>query len=150
MADNPRPAELLSASSAASVLRAVKTWLNTCSQLPTGLSVSFEDLPANDVGICFSTDQAAVYAARYIAGGYRAEYRFRIVVRVLPSDDSDMLDAAELLTNICAWCETAAPPTITGAVNAKVRRTSDVAVLGVYEDGCSDYGATLTLTWEVF
>lgn len=143
-------ADLLSAASAASVVRAVKAWLNTCDELPRGLSVSFEDLAENGVGLCFSTEQAAVYAARYIAGGYRAEYRFRVIYRVLPSDDGDQMDAVELLTAICAWCETAAPPDIGGAVNEKITRTSDAAVLAVYEDGCTDYGASLMLTWEVF
>ena len=61
-----------------------------------------------------------------------------------------MLDAVEALTDICAWCETAAPPTLDGAVNAKIRRTSDVAVMAVYEDGSTDYSASLTFTWEVF
>lgn len=143
-------ADLLSAASAASVVRAVKAWLNTCDELPQGLSVSFEDLAENAVGLCFSTEQAAVYAARYIAGGYRAEYRFRVIYRVLPSDDGDQMDAVELLTAICAWCETADPPDIGGAVNEKIIRTSDAAVLSVYEDGCTDYGASLMLTWEVF
>lgn len=143
-------AELINAASAAGAQRAVKTWLNTCTALPTGLAVTFEDLPENDVGVCFSTEQAAVYAARYIGGGYRAEYRFRVIYRVLPSDDGDQLNAVEALTSICAWCETAAPPTISGAVNVKIIRTSDVAVLSVYEDGCTDYGASLMLSWEVF
>lgn len=143
-------ADLLSAASAASVVRAVKAWLNTCDEIPSGLSVTFEDLAENGVGLCFSTEQAAVYAARYIAGGYRAEYRFRVIYRVLPSDDGDQMDAVELLTAICAWCETAAPPDIGGAVNEKITRMSDAAVLSVYEDGCTDYGASLMLTWEVF
>lgn len=143
-------ADLLSAASAASVVRAVRAWLNTCGEIPSGLSVTFEDLAENDVGLCFSTEQAAVYAARYIAGGYRAEYRFRVIYRVLPSDDGDQMAAVELLTAICAWCETAAPPDIGGAVNEKITRTSDAAVLNVDEDGCTDYAASLMLTWEVF
>lgn len=143
-------ADLLSAASAASVVRAVKTWLNTCTEIPTGMTVSFEDLAENKPGLCFSTEQAAVYAARYIGGGYRAEYRFRVIYRVLPSDDGDQMDAVELLTAICAWCETAAPPDISDAVNEKITRQSDAAVLAVWEDGCTDYGASLMLTWEVF
>lgn len=143
-------ADLLSAASAASVVRSVKTWLNTCTEIPTGMTVSFEDLAENEPGLCFSTEQAAVYADRYITGGYRAEYRFRVIYRVLPSDDGDQMDAVELLTAICAWCETAASPDISNAVNEKITRQSDAAVLAVYEDGCTDYGASLTLTWEVF
>ena len=142
--------ELLSAASAASVWRAVKAWLNTCPEIPEGMSVTFEALPANDAGLCFSTEQAALYAARYVLGGYRAEYRFRIIYRVLPSDDDDQMEAVETLTAICAWCETASPPELEDAVNEKITRTSDAAVLAVYEDDVTDYGASLTLTWEVF
>lgn len=147
MANNQR--RLLPAGSAASVVRAVKAWINACPVLPRGVTVSFEDLKEDAFGVCFSTDQSAAYAARYVTGGYRAEYQFRIICRVLPTDDGDMLDAVELLTAISAWCETAAPPEITGAVNEKITRTSDAAILAVYEDGCSDYGTQLTLTWEV-
>ena len=142
--------ELLSAASAASVWRAVKAWLNTCPEIPEGMSVTFEVLPDNDAGLCFSTEQAAFYAARYVLGGYRAEYRFRIIYRVLPSNDDDQMEAVETLTAICAWCETASPPELEDAVNEKITRTSDAAVLAVYEDNCTDYGASLTLTWEVF
>lgn len=143
-------ADLLNAASADSVVRSVKAWLNTCPDLPAGMSVSFEALVENDAGLCFSTEQAAVYAARYIGGGYRAEYRFRVIYRVLPSDDGDQMAAVEVLTAICGWCETAAPPELADAVNEKITRESDAAVLAVYEDGCTDYGASLMLTWEVF
>lgn len=142
--------ELLSAASAASMVRAVKAWLNTCPEIPEGMSVTFEALPANDAGLCFSTEQAALYAARYVLGGYRAEYRFRIIYRVLPGSDDEQMAAVETLTAICAWCETSAPPELEDAVNEKITRTSDAAVLAVYEDDCTDYGASLTLTWEVF
>lgn len=143
-------AELINAKTALSVVRSVKAWLNTCTELPTGYAFSFEDLAEDASGLAFTTDQAAVYAARYIGGGYRGEYRFRLIYRVLPSDDSDMMDAVEALTDIAAWCETAAPPDLTEAVNERIIRTSDVAVLAVYEDGCTDYSVSLTFTWEEF
>ena len=149
MADD-KPVQLLNAKVAMSVVRAVKTWLNTCTALPTGMTFTFEDLAEDASGLAFTTDQAAAYAARYIGGGYRGEYRFRLIYRVLPSDDGDILTAVETLTGICAWCETATPPTLENAVNERIIRTSDVAVLGVYEDGSSDYSASLTFTWEEF
>ena len=143
-------ADLVEVSTALDAQRAVKTWLNTCTKLPTGMTVSFEDLPENDVGICFVTEQAPAYTARYIAGGYKAEYRFRIIYRVLPTDDGDMLDAVETLAKIAEWCTTATPPDVTNAINETITRTSDVAVMNVYEDKTTDYSVSLTLTWEVF
>ena len=142
--------QLLNAKTAMSVAWSVKTWLNTCTDLPAGQAFVFEDLAPDAVGLVFTTDQAAVYADRYIGGGYRGEYRFRLIYRVQPSDDGDMLAAVETLTDICAWCETAASPDLDGAVNERIIRTSDVAVLAVYEDGSTDYSASLTFTWEVF
>lgn len=147
---NEAPRALLATAAAAAVQRTVRSWLNSCPARPIGLAFTFENLPENDAGLCFTTVQAPAYAARYITGGYRAEYKFRLIYRVLPSDDGDMLDAVETLTAIGAWCETAAAPEIAGAVNEHVNRNTDAAILAAYEDGCSDYGLELTLTWEVF
>lgn len=147
MADNTlRP---LAAESAEAIHRALHDWLNGCPELPPGVEVTFESLPENARGLCFSTDQAPIYVARYILGGYKAQYQFRLIYRVLPSDDSDILDAVEVLTKISAWCAEASPPTIENAATVKVSRTSDAAILAAYEDGCNDYGTTLTMTWEV-
>lgn len=152
MADKKeKPRTLLPAAAAAGVQRAVRTWLNTCPELPADIrGVSFEDLQENESGICFATIQSPVYAERYILGGYKAEYRFRIIYRVLPTDDGDMLDAVETLAAVGAWCESADPPELTGAVNEHVSRTSDAAILAAYDDGCSDYSMDMTFSWEVF
>lgn len=130
------------------LLSTVKVWLNTY-YAESDRSVSFEDLPENDTGICFTTVQAPLYAARYITGGYKGQYQFNIIYRVLPSDDGDMMDAVDELMSLSDWCHEN-PPTITNAVNVKVERTSNAAVLAVYEDGSADYSTSLTLTWEEF
>ena len=142
-------ARLLGAESAEAVHRSLRDWLNTCPELPAGAEVTFEDLPENTWGICFSTDQAPIYLARYILGGYKAQYQFRLIYRVLPSGDGDILDAVETLTKISAWCASAEPPEIENACSVKLERTSDAAILAAYEDGSNDYGTSLTMTWEV-
>lgn len=142
--------DLVEVSTALEAQRAVKAWLNTSDQLPTGMTVTFEDLPENDAGLCFATEQAPAYTARYIAGGYKAEYRFRLIYRVLPTDDGDMLDAVEKLSAIAQWCTTSTPPDVANAINELITRTSDVAVMNVYEDKTTDYSVSLTLSWEVF
>ena len=145
-----KPRALLPVSEANFVQRAVRDWLNTCTELPEGRSVSFEDLDENAAGFAMATVQSPAYAARYILGGYRAEYKFRIISRALPSDDSDMLDAVEELTLIAGWAETAEPPAIQGAESTHVRRDTDAAAIAAYEDGTIDYAVDLTFTWEVF
>ena len=141
-------AELIQTSYASEVQRTLRNWFNTYTDKP--YEFTFEDLPENDAGICVASEQAPAYVARYITGGHKAEYRFRIILRVLPSDDGDMLDAVELLSSIAEWAETATPPDITGAVNELILRTSDAAIMAVYEDGTNDYSISLTLSWEVF
>ena len=150
MGNENTPAVLLPTSTTINIQRALRTWLNTCTELPTGMTISFEDLQDNETCMCFASIQAPAYVARYILGGYKAEYKFRIIYRVLPSDDDDMLTAVEDLTDVGAWCETATPPTIEGATNISIKRTSDAAILAAYEDGSNDYSIELTLTWEVF
>lgn len=138
-------AKLLPLAVAVNVQRAVKTWL--AKEYP---AITFENLPENDTGICYATIQSPAYAARYISGGYKAEYRFRIITRVLPSDDADMLNAVEALAAVGTWMESTTPPTLdTGCVNVRIERTSDVAILTAYEDGCNDYGIDYILSWEV-
>ena len=148
MAEN-KQRELLPLDVAVGVQRAVRDWLNTCTELPAGATISFEDLDADAAGFAMATVQSPAYAARYIQGGYRGEYRFRVISRVLPSDDGDMLDAVEQLTGIASWAETAAPPTLTGANSTRVRRNTDAAVIAAYDDGCTDYAVDLTFIWEV-
>lgn len=128
---------------------AVKAWLQSCPELPLP-DITFEDLPANNTGIAFETAQSAVYLQKYILGGYRAQYQFRILYRIIPSDDNDALEANRALTAIANWCEESEEkPQLTDAVNIRIERTSDAAILAAYEDGTEDYGIDLTLTWEV-
>ena len=151
MAGTNPPVVLLPTAATINVQSALKTWLNTCTEIPVSAgTISFENLLDNESGMCFATVQAPAYVRCYIMGGYKAQYKFRIIYRVLPTDDSDMLTAVETLAKIGAWCETAAPPDLSGAVNELVTRTSDVAILAAYEDGSSDYSIELTITWEVF
>lgn len=143
-------ADVLPALEVLNVQRTLRDWMNTCPILPYNLSVTFEDLPANEVGICIATNQSPKYLAKYILGGYRAQYEFSVILRVLPSGDGDMLDAVEALARVAAWAAKEPAPVITGAVNVQIKQTSDVAVQNVYEDMTADYAVTMSLTWEVF
>jgi len=128
------------------VISSVKTWLNTMSIDRTSYNhFSFEDLPENDFGYTFSTRQGAQYLKKYIGGGYLAQYQFYLIVRVLPSTDEDSIDAIELLNKMADWCVTHVPSSMP---TAKIERTTDAAVLSVFEDGVKDYNITMNITWE--
>lgn len=147
----PQTVHLIPYASTEQAQHAIMLWLASCPVLPSGVPLSFEDLPENDAGLCVTSNQGAFYSRRYITGGYEAAYDWRILYRVLPSDGEDALDAIGELNCISAWCEQAASlPVIPGATVRKIERTSDVAVTAVYDDGCRDYAAGFRMTWEVF
>lgn len=131
------------------VVANVKTWLNTCTAKP--FDFSYEDLPANDAGICLSSRQAAYYLARYITGGYKAQYQFQLIYRILPTTDTETVNAIDLLNSIADWCEENADSlVVVGSTTAqKITKDTNASVLAVYEDGARDYDVSLTLTWEV-
>ena len=131
------------------VVENVKTWLNTCTLKP--FTFSYEDLPANDAGICLSSRQTAYYLKRYIMGGYKAQYQFQLIYRILPTSDTETVDAIELLNSIADWCEdNASSLVVVGTTVAqKITKDTNASVLAVYEDGARDYDVSLTLTWEV-
>lgn len=115
-----------------------------------GLELTFESLPENDVGVCLSTRQAAFYDARYIMGGYRAQYQFNIIYRAIPMDGGEIINATDLLNRTAAWCEqNVGSLEIPFATVRSLVRTSNAAVLAVYEDGTKDYNISMTLIWEV-
>lgn len=129
----------------------VLDWLADCPAIPTGLTLTFEELPDNDTGICFSTRQTAFYERRYIGGGYKAQYQFYVIYRVLPTDQDDSLDAIEVVNKIGAWAEQNYDSLLIGdSIVQSLVRESNAAILSVYEDGSKDYNISLTLTWEVF
>lgn len=125
-------------------------WFGTCTAIPSGLTIGFENLPENDTGICISTRQTAFYEKRYIGGGYKAQYQFYVIYRVLPTDQQDNLDAINLLDKVGAWAEQNFDTLTISGVTQSVTRDSNAAILSVYEDGAKDYNISLTVTWEVF
>lgn len=139
--------ELLNISERNNIQQTVLTWLNTCSYLTK--TATYEDLPENGIGFCISTKQSAYYLAKYVTGGYKAQYQFDIIYRCLPTDSTDNITAVQLLNNIGAWCEQTTPPSLTTGIINSIEVTSDAAILNVYEDGSKDYNISLQLDWEV-
>lgn len=131
------------------VQRKLRDWLNTYPDLPT--SISFENLPADDVGLCVSTIQSAHKLKQYIVGGYLAQYQFNLIYRLQPSTDDEQLAAVELLNQIGAWAEQTEPkPVISDAATVlSVSQETNAALQAVYEDGTKDYQISMNMKWEV-
>lgn len=130
------------------VSRSLLLWLNTYPDLPT--RVDFESLPDDAVGLALSTIQAAYKLQQYIDGGYTAQYQFKIVYRVQPSDNNSRLAADELLNAIGTWAERRENrPAIDGVLVERVQRDSNAALYAAYEDGSQDHQILMSLIYEV-
>lgn len=140
---------LVSADEEQEVGRALLVWLNSCPEKPVS-RINFEFLPSDSPGMMLSTIQAAFKTREYILGGYEAEYQFKIVYRVQPSDNDSRLAADEVLNVIGAWAENnVEKPNLKSAAVRSVKRTSNASLLAVYEDGSRDHQILMTLTYEV-
>ena len=60
------------------VSRKLLVWLNTYPEKPVDL-IRFEFLPADTTAMAMSTIQAAYILQKYILGGYKAEYQFKLI-----------------------------------------------------------------------
>lgn len=148
MANNktsPLPADEL-----ARVGREVLSWVNGYPDVPDGVDwIRYEYLPTDSPAMALSVIQGTNIVARYILGGYRAEYRFKLVYRLKPGTSVDKrLQADELLNGIGAWAEDN-PPEITGSTVRSVEVTAASALFAMYENGDEDHQILMKITYEV-
>lgn len=137
---------LVSLEERSAVTRLVREWLNTYPDKP--YKVDYEYLP-KDKGITLSTIQAAYKTKQYIDGTYEAQYQFYLILRVLPENADERLQATESLDAFGAWCEANMPQLGDNMTAKKVVCTNNSALYIRYENGVEDYQIALTLTYEV-
>ena len=130
------------------VSRTLLAWLNTNPDKPQ--RINFEFLPDDGTGLSLSAIQAAVKTRQYIFGGYEAQYQFALIYRSQPGDNDTRLEAVEMLNELGAWAERNAGSLLLDRARVKtLRRTSNAALLAVYEDGSRDHQILMNLTYEV-
>ena len=139
---------LVSADEQSKISRGVLSWLNLCPYNPD-TRMSYE-LLGDESGVALSTIQAAFKDASYILGGYRAQYRFRVIYRIRPETNNERLSAEETVNNIGAWAEENANTLEIDGVSVRaVRRDTVAALYARYEGGVEDYQILMTMTYEV-
>ncbi len=113
--------------------------------------ISFEYLPKDGPAISIIAIQAAYKIKRYIHGGYRAQYQFKIVYRLKPANDNERLEADELLNRLASWAESnPEKPQLEGRAKViSVLRDSSAAMFAAYEDGAQDHQILMNLIYEV-
>lgn len=131
------------------VSRKLLVWLNTYPELPVDL-IRFEFLPADTSAMAMSTIQAAYIVQKYILGGYKAEYQFKLIYRIKPGNSNDKrLKADELLDALGDWTIGQRPDIGEGKTVVSVEPTTRSSLFAVYENGDEDHQILMKLTYEV-
>ena len=131
------------------VSRKLLVWLNTYPEKPVDL-IRFEFLPADTTAMAMSTIQAAYILQKYILGGYKAEYQFKLIYRIKPGNSNDKrLKADELLDSLGDWTIGQRPDIGEGKTVVSVEPTTRSSLFAVYENGDEDHQILMKLTYEV-
>ena len=131
------------------VSRKLLVWLHTYPEKPVDL-IRFEFLPADTTAMAMSTIQAAYILKKYILGGYKAEYQFKLIYRIKPGNSNDKrLKADELLDALGDWTIGQRPDIGEGKTVVSVEPTTRSSLFAVYENGDEDHQILMKLTYEV-
>lgn len=102
--------------------------------------------------MALSTIQGAFILERYIIGGYKAEYQFKLIYRLKPGTSMDKrLKADELLDRIGSWVQFNKNDLFLGEEIRvlSVEPTTRSSLFAIYENGDEDHQILMKLNYEV-
>lgn len=149
--ESKKPRFLVAEEEQDKISRNVLKWLNTFPEIPDMVdTINYEFLKDDITGMTLSTIQGAYVAERYILGGYKAEYPFKVIYRIKPGNSMDKrLKADELLDHLGNWASRGRPDLGEGLRSIRVGVTSPSSMFAVYENGDVDHQILMKLTYEV-
>ena len=140
--------ELVSSAEQSAVTRATLTWANSYTDLPAS-KVDYEFLGKTS-GLCLAVVQSAYKTRQYINGGYRAQFQFQIVFRLIADDIDSRLDADEALNELGEWMENNVPDPPDGISMWKIKRDTAASTMARYDNDAEDHSISMTIIYEVF
>lgn len=156
---NEKPSPLVAAEEEDKISRNVLIWLNTFPDIPDAVlagnpmtPINFEFLTDNRPCMALSTIQAPYILERYIVGGYKAEYQFKVIYRIIPgatSSPDKRLKADELLDRLGDWVSRGKPDLGPGIRALKVEATTRSSLFAMYENGDEDHQILMKMQYEV-
>lgn len=150
MASDQKTYGLVTMTEQEQISRVLLAWLNQFPDKPVIL-INYEFLKDGEPSMALSTIQAAYKTKKYIAGGYQAQYQFKVIYRVQPSTNNDRLKADELLNGLGDWANTREDLPILGeGIRClKVEATARSSLFARYENGDEDHQILMNMTYEV-
>lgn len=141
------------------ISRSVLIWLNTFPGIPElvkdwnpAAPINFEFLKDNKASMALSTIQAPYILERYIVGGYKAEYQFKVIYRIIPgmtTSPDKRLKADELLDSLGDWASQGTPDLGPDIQALRVEATTRSSLFAMYENGDEDHQILMKMTYEV-
>ena len=149
MADKKRV--LVSSEEEQRISRAMMAWSNSYPDLPITINrIDFEQLSADKPSMALSTIQGAYIVAKYITGGRRCEYQFKLIYRIKPGNSNDQrLKADEVLNAFGDWARENKPNIGANVRVVRVEATTRSSMFAVYENGDEDHQILMNMTYEV-
>ena len=144
MSSNEKTRTLVAAAEEADISRKMLVWANTFPDKPT--NIDFEYLAPDGEGMALSTIQGAYITKRYVCGGYRAEYDFKLIYRIKGTSNDKRLTADAVLNSFGDWARKNLPSL--DAIVLKVEPTARAALFAIYENGDEDHQILMKLTYE--
>lgn len=157
--ETEKPRALVTAEEEDKISRNVLIWLNKFTEIPDAVlagnpltPINFEFLTDNKPCMALSTIQAPYIVERYIIGGYKAEYQFKVIYRIIPgvtTGPDKRLKADELLDRLGDWASRSKPNLGAGIRALKVEATTRSSLFAMYENGDEDHQILMKMTYEV-
>lgn len=150
---NKKPRALATRAEEDQISRRMTIWVNTYPGLPEELyrgAVLYEQLSDAAPSMALSTIQGTYITTRYITGGRRAEYQYKIIYRIKPGDSPDRrLKADEMLDRLGDWAMSNLPDLGEGIRVIRNEPTTRSGVFAAYDGGDEDHQILMKLTYEV-
>lgn len=135
------------------IARRLMVWINTYPDLPADIydgTILYEQLAADVPAMAVSAIQGVSITARYITGGHRGEYQYKVIYRIKPGNSMDKrLKADELLNRLGDWAQENKPDLGEGITVIRNAPTTRSALFAAYDNGDEDHQILMTLTYEV-
>lgn len=135
---------LVAAEEEADISRKMLVWANSYPKKPT--DINYEYLAPDAEGMALSTMQGAYITKRYLYGGYRAEYDFKVIYRIKGTSNDKRLMADELLNSFGDWARMNLPDL--NVIVLRVEPTARASLFAIYENGDEDHQILMKLTYE--
>ena len=149
---NDKPRQMATAAEVDKISRAMLVWANTFPEKPVAV-IQFENLrmdPGEETAMALSTIQGTYIVKRFILGGYRGEYQFKIIYRIKPEKSNNKrLQADELLNRFGDWARVDHPDLGQEIRALRVEAVTQSSKFASYDDGYEDYQILMKLTYEV-